>query len=154
MFLCGGYDRQEWNVINISKQSSIGSLAIPTIKFCRTSLLVNIDLMGEDETDVTDFFLYTLKRGYLSWEIEWGRREDDSMEDKEDIIMTTTTVANLEKHPVVPHSHHSGLTSAISRPGSMMELRGRIKVSKKPRGPGKTLATWSSQDSLHHRWGS
>ncbi len=43
---------------------------------------------------------------------------------------------------------------ALSRPGSMMELGSGIKMTRKPRGPGKTLATWSSQDCLHHRLGS
>ena len=76
------------------------------------------------------------------------------MEGKGEDITMTTTVADQQKHPGISYPHHSGLKSAISRPGSMMELRGGIKVSKKPRGPGKTLATWSSQDSLHHRWGS
>ena len=65
---------------------------------------------------------------------------------------TMTTVYNAEKYHIVPHSHHFGLSPTVSRPGSMKELTGGIRMSKKPRGTGKTLATWSSQDSLHHRW--
>lgn len=64
------------------------------------------------------------------------------------------TTEKPEKKPDVAHRYHPGLSGNKSRPGSMVELRGGIKVSKKPRGPGKTLATWSSQDCLHHRWGS
>ena len=69
-----------------------------------------------------------------------------------DRAITSTVPIPLEKRRGVPRPHLSGLTTNISRPGSMTELRGGIKMSKKPRGPGKTLATWSSQDSLHHRW--
>ena len=75
------------------------------------------------------------------------------MEDRGKDSTMTTTAVSPQKRDCVSHLYHPGLASNISRPGSMMELRGGIKMSKKPRGPGKTLATWSSQDSLHHRWG-